>query len=67
MRRDAGNGGFAGTRTALYHHGLIEVCAMIRSCSAWMVATMSVILPVRLAFNDASSAPSPVSVPSEDA
>jgi hypothetical protein len=33
---------------------------MMRSCSAWMVATMSPILPVRLAFSAASSAASPL-------
>ena len=32
---------------------------MIRSCSAWMVATMSVIRPVRARSRAASSAPSP--------
>ena len=32
---------------------------MIRSCSAWMVRTMSVIRPVRLAFSAASSTDSP--------
>ncbi len=45
------HGGFAGTRSTLHHHGLVEVGGIMRSCSAWMVATISVILPVRLAFN----------------
>ena len=40
---------------------------MMRSCSAWMVATISVILPVRRELSEASSAPSPVSVPADEA
>ena len=53
MQRD---GGLAGARAALHDQRPRWSERMIRSCSTWIVSTMSRICPVRFAFIAASSA-----------
>ena len=55
-----GHGRLAGAQAALHDQDPWEAERMIRSCSAWMVATMSVMRPVRLAVRAASGAASPL-------
>ncbi|BBA48573.1 hypothetical protein BBJK_02332 [Bifidobacterium bifidum LMG 13195] len=64
MQRDRG---LAGAGPPCTTRALLRSERMMRSCSAWIVATMSVILPVRRELSDASRAPSPVSVPAFEA